>query len=303
MFLQVVEYTELKSEAPWVTPTRPPRDWPSRGQVTFDRVHLAYRVDGPLILKDINAVFRPNEKVGVVGRTGAGKSSLVAALFRLAEPQGNIYIDGVLTSELGLHDLRQKMSIIPQDPLLFTDTVRKNLDPFNQHTDVDLWKALEQCMVEELPTKLETVLAECGSNFSVGQRQLVCLARAILRKNRILVIDEATANVDPRTDELIQVTIRREFRDCTVFTIAHRLNTIIDSDRILVSVALLSRDAPLRPHCLRMQRSQGGREGGSSRQRHKDGGAQVGERRRDIDKEEAATTLFLYVGEERGGQD
>ncbi|KAK7893418.1 hypothetical protein WMY93_022570 [Mugilogobius chulae] len=132
---RLVEYTKLESEAPWETNKKPPPDWPNKGLVTFDEVSFSYSSEGPVVLHKLKAMFRPREKVGIVGRTGAGKSSLVSALFRLSEPKGKIYIDGVLTSELGLHDLRQKMSIIPQDPVLFTGTMRKNLDPFNQHTD------------------------------------------------------------------------------------------------------------------------------------------------------------------------
>lgn len=222
--------------------------WPEQGSITLNSLKMRYRPDTPLVLKGLNVSIQGGERIGVVGRTGSGKSSLLLTLLRLVEPaldvkstedySAPITIDGVDVLRIGLKDLRSRMGIIPQNPVLFSGTIRSNIDPFGQFSNDQIWKALEKCglkaAVEAMNGQLDAIVSEYGQNLSSGTRQMLVLGRALLRQCRILLLDEATSSVDLETDSEIQRTLREAFANCTVLTIAHRINTIMDSDKILV---------------------------------------------------------------------
>ncbi|KAM0906485.1 hypothetical protein ACQ4PT_016738 [Festuca glaucescens] len=238
---RILQYLSLPEEAPLSMSgdDRLAHNWPSEGEIQLHKLHVKYAPQLPFVLKGLTATFPGGKKTGIVGRTGSGKSTLIQALFRIMDPTvGQIIVDGIDICTIGLHDLRSRLSIIPQDPTMFEGTVRNNLDPLGEYTDNQIWEALDHCQlgdeVRKKELKLDSPVIENGENWSVGQRQLACLGRVILRRTKILVLDEATASVDTATDNLIQTTLRQQFSASTVITIAHRITSVLHSDIVLL---------------------------------------------------------------------
>ncbi|KAL5795592.1 hypothetical protein ACOSQ2_000412 [Xanthoceras sorbifolium] len=237
---RIKQFTTIPSESAWeMKDCLPPPNWPAHGSVDLKDLQVRYRPNTPLVLKGLTLSIHGGEKIGVVGRTGSGKSTLIQVFFRLVEPSGGkIIVDGIDISMLGLHDLRTRFGIIPQEPVLFEGTVRSNIDPIGQYSDDEIWKSLERCQLKDSvaskPDKLDSLVVDNGDNWSVGQRQLLCLGRVMLKRSRLLFMDEATASVDSQTDAVIQRIIREDFAACTIISIAHRIPTVMDCDRVLV---------------------------------------------------------------------
>ena len=235
---RVLAYTSLHQEPGYTIKTLPPIGWPRNGHVSFKNVVMRYYPSGPQVLKNLTFEIQAKSKLGIVGRTGDGKSSIVAALLRMPEAEGDIFIDDVCITSIQLQESRKCISVLNQSPVLFSGSLRKNLDPLEDHRDDELWNVIEEVkltgLVENLEGQLDYQLFEGGENLSVGERQLICLARTLLQQSKIVILDEPTAYVDPGTEKTIWTTVHEKLKDSTVITIAHRLNTVKDCDVILL---------------------------------------------------------------------
>ena len=235
---RAVAFTKINPERGHGPHEPPPEDWPRSGEVEFQNTSLRYYKGGPEVIKNISFKVNSKEKIGIVGRTGAGKSSLVAALMRLALTEGHIFVDGLDIRQIDVVSSRRAISVISQAPNLMNGTVKTNLDPYNEFSDTEIWSALKQTkmssIISSLPQKLENEISSGGSSFSLGERQLMHLTRVLLKKSKIIIFDEATGKVDKKTDDDIQSIVRDVCEECTVITIAHRLSTVLDCNRILI---------------------------------------------------------------------